>query len=541
MNKVINTLKERCSFDYIYALNGSTQLREVFRVIPDSIMKLNPPQDFVEFYRTYDGGHQNFSGHGWMLSDSTVCLTLYSVSDMEKKKKELKKDANRRLTGYCKDHNIVLADSGIMGFRLLSSFRNILIIGEIGNTAVSQRYKGMDYIVFGNDHFYVISSKSFDTIGLRPLAGWLAENCLCDEKLVSATLTGILNKILDVMLKGRQTIFELREDQKKQQAQKPKPIYKVISEAVVDGELPAGFSLPKKESMWADGALDGVSLYHAEKEKVTDEQKDLIAAAVNSAGSGRFGQAEREFRNLLQSARALTIVDPIQEYILNNKDRISPYFIKGFAELFVTDSVEIECVKVGLSMLEFFDLTEDTKDIVRTLALSDEFTLFTVFVMRLWENGNEEIFHAAQKVHGWGRIHALNFLEPETEEIRKWILNEGIRNNVMYEYSAPVCWKKSGAEAMLNNRERLSRNDYSALRDIINALLGDTPVPGISAISDGDSYILKFLEKSAYMDLGKEDYGVITGILDYYSDKELEADVITEGCKALLRGGRSRE
>ena len=107
MNKVINTLKERCSFDYIYALNGSTQLREVFRVIPDSIMKLNPPQDFVEFYRTYDGGHQNFSGHGWMLSDSTVCLTLYSVSDMEKKKKELKKDANLRLTGYCKDHNIV--------------------------------------------------------------------------------------------------------------------------------------------------------------------------------------------------------------------------------------------------------------------------------------------------------------------------------------------------------------------------------------------------------------------------------------------------
>ena len=43
------------------------------------------------------------------------------------------------------------------------------------------------------------------------------------------------------------------------------------------------------------------------------------------------------------------------------------------------------------------------------------------------------------------------------------------------------------------------------------------------------------------MDLGKEDYNVITGILDYYSDKEPESDVITEGCKALLRGRRSRE
>ena len=48
---------------------------------------------------------------------------------------------------------------------------------------------------------------------------------------------------------------------------KSKSLYETISSAVVDGELPNDFSLPKNtdgknEIAWADGAMDGVGIYH---------------------------------------------------------------------------------------------------------------------------------------------------------------------------------------------------------------------------------------------------------------------------------------
>ena len=47
------------------------------------------------------------------------------------------------------------------------------------------------------------------------------------------------------------------------------------------------------------------------------------------------------------------------------------------------------------------------------------------------------------------KIKLLHQLMAEAEEIRKWILMEGVHNDVMPAYSALTCWNKSNAEDVL--------------------------------------------------------------------------------------------
>ena len=57
-------------------------------------------------------------------------------------------------------------------------------------------------------------------------------------------------------------------------------IYEVIKASLVDGRLPEDFSLPKDEDSdqnlpFADGAMDGIYIYHMPHTPMTDEDFNL--------------------------------------------------------------------------------------------------------------------------------------------------------------------------------------------------------------------------------------------------------------------------
>ena len=62
-------------------------------------------------------------------------------------------------------------------------------------------------------------------------------------------------------------------------------IYELLAANVVNGHLPDDFSLPKPPSTdptqlrWADGAMDGVSMYHMGFPKITDNHMQIMAEA----------------------------------------------------------------------------------------------------------------------------------------------------------------------------------------------------------------------------------------------------------------------
>ena len=80
---------------------------------------------------------------------------------------------------------------------------------------------------------------------------------------------------------------------------------------------------------------------------------------------------------------------------------------------------------------------------IRTVGLSDEFTIFSVFCMRKWSDAENEILKLAKSVRGWGRIHCIDFIEAENAETKEWLFFKGVDNDVVPAYSAWPVYEKS--------------------------------------------------------------------------------------------------
>lgn len=317
-------------------------------------------------------------------------------------------------------------------------------------------------------------------------------------------------------------------------------------------ELPE-FSLPHDMGSaipFADGAMDGIALYHMGRPEVTDEVRALMKEAVQTAADGDFEEAERLFAELGRSASALTLIDELQDYIIGNRETISANELCNFAVYAATKSSNRECVKFGLSILELLNIEDDERirDIVTLLGLSDEFTLFSLFVMSRWNEGNKYIAYLAMRTRGWGRIHAIERLEPDNSEIKQWLLHEGVHNDVLPAYLALTCWNKSGAAELLKTGERLSDEDFHGIRDIIDALFDEGPCAGISEVEDAEEMLARFLRLAGDRELDIDDYEVIRNIrgnsgenveITVLCDELLNTDKCRECVKLALKEGKS--
>ena len=288
-----------------------------------------------------------------------------------------------------------------------------------------------------------------------------------------------------------------------------------------DRHLPDGFRLPELEdeklARFADGAIDGIFIYHTEHQTISDEARELLVKAMKAVGKGDREEAKKRFEELGTKARAISAIDDLQQYIIDHKESVSAENVVKFALYTLYNTADRESLKFALSMLELVRLDDDSlKDILRVVGLSDEFTLFVIFIMQQWENANEEIFRLARKTKGWGRIHAIERLIPDTPAIRDWLLRKGIFNNVLPAYSALNCWEGSEAENLLFAPE-ISPEDFSAISKLLSALLDEGPCPGISEIEKDDEVIKAFLRKAKEMPSDCIDGAVIDRIKERYS------------------------
>lgn len=316
--------------------------------------------------------------------------------------------------------------------------------------------------------------------------------------------------------------------------QQEQSIFEYIKSHLVDGSLPRGFSLSSEEDKqvrFADGAIDGMMIYHMGPEDFVADDMQIIAEIINTASAGDFEKAEFKLKNLCEQYRALSIVDELQEYIFENSNKLDFENVLMFALIQILESSDVESVKFCLQIMGFIKPDDDLKTIIRILGLNDEFTIFVIYNMLNWENANSEIFTLAQNVYGWGRIHAIEHLEADTKEIRNWLLHEGIKNDVMPEYSALTCMLKSDAVNRLKNK--LNKKDFSAIGQIIYYLLMDGPVDGIFELENANQVLLDYLKQAEKQELDLLDYQTINEIKNY-AETELEAGKLVMISQKLL-------
>ena len=272
-------------------------------------------------------------------------------------------------------------------------------------------------------------------------------------------------------------------------------LLKLISENIVDGELPREFSLTKGDDdgsiKFADGARDGIAKFHFGRQQLTDEISALIEKAFSLIADRE--RALVAFDELFEKISPISAIDFIQGYIYDHTDCLDPNALHGFA-MDCLYSDKIDTVKLALILLEVFnEPQENLKKHIRTLGLSDEFTIFTVFHMMHWTGGNSEIFELAKHVHGWGKIHAVERLSPDTQEIRDWLLKEGCNNDIIPEYSALEVFNKAEVAKLL--KVDITDEQLSDISFVIRSMLSEGPVTGISAVENADEVITDLLSQ----------------------------------------------
>ncbi len=317
-----------------------------------------------------------------------------------------------------------------------------------------------------------------------------------------------------------------------------KSIYQQITDHIFDGVLDADFSLPDEKVGWsplrfAPGAFDGLCIYHMRHGELDADAAKQMAVALKTVAKGDYSGANELFHDWTKEHRTVTYIDDLQKYVLDHAKKLDPENVHRVALSMVLHSGYIECVKVGLALLELFGEPEEKlKEIIRRLGLYDEFTIFSVWNMQKWENGNPEIFSLAQKTRSWGHIHAVERLEPETDEIRHWLLTEGTVNDVVNAYSSLTCWQKSGAEEILFGNP--TQEEFKGIVTLVEGLLDEGPVPGISELENAEGILQRFLELAPEYSPGIDEYETILSVREWAEDEDVNLSSVSKACDSIL-------
>ncbi|WP_025677405.1 hypothetical protein [Paenibacillus polymyxa] len=284
--------------------------------------------------------------------------------------------------------------------------------------------------------------------------------------------------------------------------------------------------LPDDEEYWAGhkmrwvaGGLDGAFGHHgAGGDGETDKIKDL--AQLLSRQCRKPGmKTRRETYVRLMEENALSLIDPLLDAVREHP-AIQPDRLYEEARWLAEHGAHRNVVKFGIALLGLLE-TDQHHELILTLAKHDEFTLYAAVAIRnISEQANEQLYRLASQVHGWGRIHVVERLEPTRQEIRDWLLREGFRNNVMYEYLAYECADKGELHTAIAV-PHIDQELFDGAGDILSALLAaGGPAESIDDYEHAAMVIGNYLRHAKTMCTTVKHFTIIMDIADFLGEED---------------------
>ena len=314
------------------------------------------------------------------------------------------------------------------------------------------------------------------------------------------------------------------------------PILTYIRENLDDGFLPENFSLPcpdldEDKEPFVDGALDGIMFIHQRNDpQELGELEGIIRRAADGDDICVI-DSEKYFEET--GNRMILLIDTVQDFIIQNQKDLNAQNMFGFGVDLAVGSNNKEAVKLGLSILALFgDFNEKLTEAILELAACNEFTLFAMWAVAEVENKNELTFEMAKHADGWGRILTVHYLEPETDEIKQWLLKEGIKNTVYPGYSAITCFEKADVMTLLENG--LNDDNFTDVEYIITFLILDGPTIGIKAFAEDEERIMDmFITAAENRELDEFQTRGLQLILENYENENICNRIINMGIEPL--------
>ena len=273
---------------------------------------------------------------------------------------------------------------------------------------------------------------------------------------------------------------------------------RIVADTGPDGRLPADFDLDPPGDLgglpFAPGAWDALFGTRNKDGATVNEVVSLIARYAIREDA----DALQRLGGLLAAHHTIDLVDAVLDSLRADHRGIMPGDLITAAHRLATTSADIEVVKLAIALFGLFDLgtAAPIRDVVATLARYDDFTLYAVVATQRWTGGNDLRFGMARSARGWGKIRAVERLEPSTDEIRDWILREGCANGILDAYLGLVCATKGDLIGVLR-RPELDADLFEAAGVIMEAMTDEGPAEGLSAYEHAGEALPCYLRHAA--------------------------------------------
>jgi hypothetical protein len=162
---------------------------------------------------------------------------------------------------------------------------------------------------------------------------------------------------------------------------------------------------------------------------------------------------------------------------------------------------------------------------IKILGLHDEFTVYsTIAIANLSDNAENDLWELAKKVDGWGKIQLVDRLSrPElSEPIKDWLIYEGYKNSIMYEYLAYTCAINGELHKKLEG-DKIDHKLFKSASDIIEALIAiGGPSEDITTYPFASQVIQDFIRHAKTQSTDISDFNTLHKIKDFLTELQNE-------------------
>lgn len=293
----------------------------------------------------------------------------------------------------------------------------------------------------------------------------------------------------------------------------------VLEDVLKPGDKPVQFMGEQEGLIGQPIPLPPKGMLNKAVEMIKENININARLAVHSFDDNDLGFRVSLIRGLLLK----NIIDNIKDY--------DPHKLSTLAYSLTIFGTKLETVKLGLLLLVLFDFADDevVKKHLITLGLYEEFTSYVISNAKSWppETRDHVYYIYAQKLRGWGKINAMECLEPVNEEVKDWVLRKGCFNDISYGYLGKTAYDKCDFEQRLRTGG-LNEEQMQGARDIMRGLLQDMEGRGISEIDNPALLTMLYLKELAEHSVDLEDISNLYELRHFLRDNTHSSDSDTD-------------
>lgn len=278
---------------------------------------------------------------------------------------------------------------------------------------------------------------------------------------------------------------------------------------------------------FAPGLMD--AMFGIEDSADSPKRVDELANLLKKIADRGDKSSEQEFYRLItENDNVISIIDNFLQSIVRKSLSIEPYLF-SFAKDLTTRSDQRNAVKFGIAILGLCQ-NKSALDSLKILGLHDEFTVYsTIAIANLSDNPVHDLWHLAEKVNGWGKIQLVKRLATMDidQPIKDWLIREGYKNSIMYEYLAYTCALHGELHEKLQ-QPQIDQKLFRSTADLLEALITEaSPAEDISAYTHAAPVIENFIRHGRQHAGNIADFNALHRLKDFLS--ELQND--PEACR----------